>query len=389
MNSVILRRTRGATIALFLVTGVGLSVWVVSIPAVEAATGISHAVLGTLLLLLGLGSVVGMLVTGRIIDRIGSRRAAMGAAVLLAVGTVSPALAVEPWGLGAALFLLGLGQGSMDVSMNDQAVLVERESGKPIMSSFHAFFSIGGAVGAVIGVVTQTLRLPFQVTLIGGAVIVAVACAVSVPLLFRQADATLDGEVGVPGERVVDGQQTPKIWALGALAFLLMLAEGTANDWSALHAVRELSVPEAAGSLAFATFAVAMTVGRFSADSISARFGPVAVVRFGSLLAMLGISTVILAGWYPATLAGWALFGLGLAGTLPQIFTAAGNLGGPAPGFTLARVVGAGYVGLLAGPALVGWVSSAAGLGGALGIAVACCAFGAVFAGKVAKKTQN
>lgn len=385
-----LRRARLAVVGLFFLTGLVFAVWVVNIPEIQQSTGISHAVLGGLLLLLGLGSVIGMQTTGPLIDRIGSKRTAVIGAVLLVVAVNLPGLAPNPWMLGGALFLLGLGNGVMDVAMNDQAVIVERAYGRPIMSSFHAFFSVGGAIGAIVVAGMQTVGLSVHWSLGLGAVVGTVLAVLCIPALLPHTpaakdtagpDAALDGaEAATPAAPERIGR---KVAALAALAFLLMLAEGVANDWSALQAVERLDVPDSAASLAFGAFAIAMTVGRLVIDRIVQRFGPVIVVRYGSAAAALGLLIVVLSPSYPLTLAGWIVFGLGLSGVVPQLFTAAGNLSSRNQGLVISRVVGAGYVGLLAGPAVIGWVSHLTGLTGALVIPLVFCVAGVLLAGQV------
>jgi MFS family permease len=175
---------------------------------------------------------------------------------------------------------------------------------------------------------------------------------------------------------------------MGLVAFALMLAEGTAADWSALHAVDIIGVSPAAAGLAYAVFATTMTIGRFVTDPLVQRFGPVRIVRWGSAIGAFGLLLVVLSPWYPLTLVGWMIVGAGLSGTIPQIFTAAGNIPGAPRGATIARVVGAGYIGLMAGPAIIGWLSAAFGLPVALSFGVVCCALGAVLARRVTARTS-
>ncbi|WP_202804084.1 MFS transporter [Crystallibacter crystallopoietes] len=376
-----------ATAVLFFVAGLTLAVWVVNIPAVEQKTGISHAVLGGLLLLLGLGSFIGMMVAGPLVDRIGSRRASLIAVLVLIVGVNLPGLADEPWQLGGALLILGLGTGSIDVAMNDQAVIVQHAFGRPIMSSFHAFFSLGGGAGALLGAGLQASGLSLGWSLGTGAVIAGILAAKSYPALLdtetENKTETTAGEhtaIDTPGVR---GRRSTSI-VLACLAFLMMLSEGTANDWSALHAVDHLGQSDSAAALTYGSFAAAMTIGRFTADFVVGRFGPVKVVRAGSLLAVMGMITVVFSPAYVLTLIGWGVFGLGLSGIVPQIFTAAGNLGGANRGVVISRIVGAGYLGLLAGPAIIGWVSQGIGLTFALVLPAACCVVGVILADRVA-----
>jgi MFS family permease len=137
-------------------------------------------------------------------------------------------------------------------------------------------------------------------------------------------------------------------------------------DWSSLHAQQHLGAPPTLAALAVGSFVMAMTASRFAVDRVAQAVGPVWILRGGAVLAMVGMSTVILAPDLPIVLVGWALFGVGLAGGLPQVFTAAGNLGGPTSGRTLSRVVGVGYLAILGGPALIGWMVQLVSWTGAL-----------------------
>lgn len=402
-----------ANTGLFVMTGLAMALWVVNIPAVQQRTGASTGTLGLLLLLLGTGSVIGMQVAGWISDRHGSRRTAGMAVVVIAVAITLPAAATEPWHLALGLPLLGFGTGSITVAANDQAVRIQDAYGRPIMAAFHGFFSIAGAVGAGIGAVLHAIEAPLLVALGIASVGAAVIGAVSVPGLIgpereeiapriARSEEGASGErgaEGASGERVElghgtsDGAEHPSnaaasepsilgpALALASLAFLLNLAEGTATDWSALHAVQHLGVGQSVASLAYGAFAAAMTVGRLTVDRVVARVGPVIVVRVGSAVATVGIAVVVLAPAFPLAVAGWLVFGLGISGIVPQIFTAAGALSVRRRGVVLSRVVGVGYAGMLAGPAVVGWVADVVGLDRALLTTVVCCVAGVLLAG--------
>lgn len=386
------RRLRVANTGLFFLTGFAMALWVVNIPTVQARTGASNSTLGLLLLTLGAGSVVGMQVSGWLSDRVGSRRAAALGAATIAVAVNGPALATSTWQLALILPLYGFGNGAITVAANDQAVKIENAYGRPIMSAFHGYFSIAGAAGAALGALFHASDVPIAVALGTASVVAVVVGALSVPRLLgpgeldeRPAhDERDEAAAEAPPRSVV----APAI-AMAVLAFLLMLAEGTATDWSALHAVEHLHLSTSVASLAYATFAVAMTIGRLTADRVVARVGPVAVVRGGSAVAAVGVLAVVLAPVYPVTLAGWLLFGLGLSGIVPQLFTAAGNLSATRRGVILSRVVGAGYLGMLAGPAVIGWLADLVGLDQALLAPVLACVMGVALASVVRPRTSG
>ncbi|GAA4182608.1 MFS transporter [Gryllotalpicola kribbensis] len=387
-----LRRARAAVFGAFFINGFVLAVWVVQIPTVARETGIGNAALGSLLLLMGAGSVAGMQSTGYLAARVGSRAAVVLGALLLAAGAVVLSAAATPLALGVGLVVLGLGNGCIDVAMNDQAVEVERAYRRPIMSAFHATFSIGGAVGSGFGGVVNLLGGSVPAALLPAAAVVLLGAAACAPFLRPLAAPSHDDR----NPREPDGTGMPRrqlarrAALLAVLAFAFMLAEGTVNDWSSVHAVQHLRQSPAAASLAYVAFAIAMTIGRLAADRVSQRLGPRRVVRWGAGVAAAGLLLVVVSPIYPVTLVGWVLFGIGLSGIVPQIFTAAGNLvTGPRAAIMLSRVVTVGYAGMLAGPALIGWIAGAVGINLALTLPLLLCAVGMLFASAVGGRTAR
>ncbi|MFD6101352.1 MFS transporter [Nocardia salmonicida] len=413
-----LRLGRAAVFATFTLNGFLLAMWVVHIPAITDRTGVSASTLGMFVLLLAGASLVGMRLAGPAADRFGSRTLVALAASAVSVTVLGPALATGPVSLAMALICFGFGNGALDVSMNTQAVHVERAYHRPIMSAFHAMFSGGGFAGALIGAATQRAGWSPQVTLTCAGIAGLVTTALLVPHLVshhrpqtssrpEHYDAPGDGQAppepsashavsaldkdplggadtsalpdhdsGRHGLDTVSGraeadartrhERTRKVVSLGVIAFVLLLAEGVAGDWSALQAREHLGVSDADAALAFGSFSATMTLGRFLADRVSGAIGPVAIVRYGSLLAAAGFALVIASPWLPLTLLGWAMCGLGLAGGVPQIFSTAGNLGGTTAATDMSRVFTIGYLGLLAGPAMIGWLTAVIPLTAAL-----------------------
>lgn len=374
-----LTAARAAIFGVFGINGFLLAMWVVHIPAIEDRTNIAHSTLGSLLLLLALGAIAGMQLAGPLADRYGSRLLVALSGTLLSIAVIGPGLASTAWQLGLALLVFGFGNGALDVSMNSQAILTEREYGRPIMSAFHGMFSIGGVVGSLIGAVTIGAGWSPAVTLAASSTLGLAAVALCTARLLPP---SAHPQPEPHGQRR-RGRYSPRVLALGAVAFALMLAEGVANDWSTLQVKEHLDVPASVAALAFGAFSLTMTVGRFTADRVSSALGPVAVVRYGTLIAAAGMATVVVSPWLPTTLLGWALFGLGLSGCVPQIFTAAGNLGAGAAGANMSRVVGMGYIGFLAGPATIGWLTHLAPLTVAMVVPLVCVLVAARFAGIV------
>ncbi|MET9218841.1 MFS transporter [Streptomyces sp. NPDC003300] len=394
-----LRAGRLATFAFFALNGFVLGMWIVHIPAIEHRVGISHAVLGWLLLLLGGGAFIGMQLAGPLTDRIGSRKVVPASATLCAAAVVLPGLATNPWALAAALFVFGFGNGSLDVSMNTHAVQVEHGYARPIMSAFHAVFSVGGVIASLLGALTLKLGWSPAVTLGAAALVGLAVMALAAPALLpkevaERADASAatdtatgaatdtDTATDTPKAAAKSARKTPsRIWILAALALMLMLSEGVANDWSVLHLRDVLDAPQATAALAYGAFATAMTVGRFLTDSVAARVGTVAVLRYGSALGAVGLATAALSNSVPLALIGWTVFGIGLSGCIPQLFSAAGHADKDAAGANVSRVAGLGYLGMLAGPAVIGPLTHFMPLNATFALPVAFCVIASVAAG--------
>ncbi len=348
-----LRAARLATFTYFALNGFLLGAWIVHIPVIEHRAGISHATLGWLLLLLGAGAFAGMHVAGPLTDRFGARRVVPLTAALCSAALVPPAFAGNAGTLGLTLLVLGIGNGGLDVSMNTHAVQVEAGYKRPIMSAFHAMFSVGGVLAALVGARTLSWGWSPTTTLTTVSLLALAGTAIAAPALLSR-PATTGGSISASTTRNRRARTPLRIWALAGLALILMLTEGVANDWSALALRDALDAPAATAALAYGAFATAMTIGRFLTDRVAARFGPVAIVRYGCALAALALTTIALAPSIPLALVGWTLLGIGLSGAVPQLFSAAGHTDPDAAGTNVSRVAGLGYLGMLSGPAIIG-----------------------------------
>jgi MFS family permease len=388
-------RMRIAVIGVFASFGLVVATWAVHLPTMKQATGMSSTALGLVVLVLGGGALVGMLISGVLVDRFGSGPIAVAGGAAMALGVNIPLSATNVWIAGAGAFLCGVAVGVTDVAMNAAAVDVERFYGRPIMASFHGVFSVGNVVGAGIGTVAFAVHVPVFVTVLGVTVLCLVVLGSSASVLLK--DKLRVGEAEAPD--TVPYTLPPavtcrrgQVFLLGVLAMLLMLSEGSATDWSSLHAQEHLGASHSWGAFTFGVFMAAMTVGRFTVDKLVERVGRVLVLRWGCALAAVGLLTVIASPALPLTMAGWAAVGLGLAGGVPQVFTVAGNIDEQHEGRVLSWVVGTGYVAVLGGPALIGWLADALSLNTALllpifAVLVCGCAAGALTMSAPATKT--
>lgn len=370
------RAARVATFAYFVLNGTVIGLWLVQIPAVEKHAGISHATLGSLLVLIGLGAFLGMQVAGRLCDRLGTHVVLPAAGVLCTATLALPALPRDPWALGGALLIFGFGNGCLDVSMNAHAVHVEKAYDRPVMSAFHATFSVGGVIAALVGAGAGRVGLSPAATLAAAAavgIVIALLPARSLLATGPTSAAPTTTAAGAESSAIAaqheegpaaKGRKAPaRIWILAALTLACMLCEGVANDWSALELKTILGAPASTAAFAYGTYAATMTIGRLLADRVSGRFGSATVLRYGAAAGAAGLTVVAFAPWIWLALVGWALFGLGLSGCVPQLFSAAGHTDPAAAGTNVSRVAGLGYLGMLAGPAIIGWMTHLVALG--------------------------
>ncbi|MGW6442431.1 MFS transporter [Lentzea sp. NPDC055074] len=370
-----LKAARVATFTYFALNGFLLGLWLVHIPTVEDRTGISHAELGRLLLLLGLGAFLGMRAGGKVTDRVGVKLMVPIAGVVCSVTAFLPGVAFNQWTLGAALLIFGFGNGLIDVTMNAHAVVVERHYARPVMSAFHATWSLGGVAAALTGARALSWELSPATTLGAAAVLGVVVSLVTARFLLDEKEE--QHAVEQTGKRKVPR----RIWIMAVLALLVMLSEGAANDWSVLHLQDILGASPQIAAFAYGAFATTMTVGRLLADRVTAKVGPMAVLRWGSVVGAVGIATAALSPWIWLALVGWAIAGIGLSGTVPQLFSAAGHAEPGAAGANVSRVAGLGYLGVLAGPAVIGWLTHVVPLNIAFLLPVALCLVAALSAG--------
>jgi predicted MFS family arabinose efflux permease len=378
-------RQRVAICTVFISFGLILGSWAAHLPAVKLAIGASSSQMGAVLLILGVGALTGMQVCGHLVDRIGSSRVALLGSASMALTFIPPLVLSEWLPVAIAAAVLGVAIGIAEVGMNAAAVDVERDYRRPIMASFHGMFSVGCVIGALFGAFAFSRGVGTPVTaMVTTMCAIALCLGAATTLLRRDRTSTSSPSRSTtsPAESAAP-RQRGRLIVLGALAFLLLLTEGSAMDWSSLHAQQHLNAQSSAGALALAAFVSAMTIGRFSVDRIAARVGPVRVLRWGSALSMGGLLVVTQSMWLPLTCLGWLLLGLGLSGCVPQVFTASGKLPGESAA-ALSRVVGAGYLAVLAGPAIVGWLADIITLNGALALPIVAMAICACTASAVA-----
>jgi len=347
------RAARLATRLSFLVAGFGIACWAPLVPFARERLGVTDATLGLLLLCIGIGSVSAMIVTGPLSARFGSKPVILAGGFGLAAILPILALAPDTATLAAALLVFGAALGSIDVAMNIHAVEVERAAGTPLMSGFHALFSIGGFAGA--GLMTSLLswHIDPAIGTSACAAIMAIAMAIAAPRLLSDVQAEEGPLFAVPRGIVL---------LLAGLAGATFLVEGAMLDWSALLITRAGLVAAQQGGMGYMFFAIAMTIGRLAGDAVTNRVGDRAVLFWGGILAVVGFAVLLLSPGIAIALAGFILIGLGASNIVPVLFRKAGSQRVMPSALAIGAITTTGYAGILVGPAGIGLVAEAIGL---------------------------
>jgi MFS family permease len=377
-------RARVAVALLFLINGMLFATWVSRIPGVQVAHGLSHGALGLGLLGMAGGALIAMPLGGWLSGRYGTSRVCWISTLLYAAALPGLGLAPSVAWLMLTLFCFGAAHGTLDVAMNAHAVEVEERYDRPIMSSFHALFSLGGLFGAALGAVFAALGFTPFVHFLGIAgVLITLAVSVALPGLLP-ASVTVRRTESESIQPHTGFSLPPKpLLILGILAFCVMLGEGAMADWTGIFLRQFAGASEGIAAAGYAAFSVAMALGRFFGDGLALRLGPVRLVRIGGFLAAAGLLAALVSAHSIVGLIGFAAVGAGFATIVPQVFTAAGRVPGFAPGPALAVVATTGYFGFLLGPPVIGFAAEWLGLRAALGLVVITSALLVVLAGRV------
>lgn len=337
----------------FLIVGLGTAAWAPLVPHVKTQAGLGEAQLGLLLLCLGIGSIAAMPLAGGAAARFGLRPVLVFGTAAIALSLSILANAESASVLAPFLLLFGAGMGSVDCAMNLQAVAVEKARGRPMMSGFHGLYSLGSLVGAL-----AAGALLFAGLRVGTTTLLAVA---AIAALF------VASWPGIPARAATEGGPAfavPRgvVLLIGILCCIVFLTEGSVLDWSAVFLSQDRGADAARATLGYAAFSVTMTAGRLTGDWIVARLGRRKVLILGGLCAAAGLALTVLVPAWEAALAGYAMVGAGCANIVPVLFTAAGRQTVMPASVAVPAVTTFGYAGVLAGPALIGFIAQATSL---------------------------
>lgn len=343
-----------ATRFIFLALGLAISAWAVLVPYAKARLGVNEAELGFLLLLVGTGAIVSMPFAGWLTGKYGCRKTLVVSTTVFMLSLIGLASVSSPWAFGLSLFLFGASSGVVDVGMNIQAILVEKERKRSMMSGLHGMYSVGGFFGALIisallnlGLSPLSAILCLSVSLIAGLLMMA-------RYLFPYGhDSKNRKSFSLPKGSIL---------MLGVLCFIMYMGDGVVLDWGALFMTTTKSVPADTAGLSFAIFSVAISIGRLFGDRLVEWLGIRKVMTGSGIIAAIGFTIVMEAADAWIAFAGFVVVGLGAANLIPLLFTIASRQKKMPVPQAISSVTTLGYLGLLIGPAMMGFIAHASSL---------------------------
>lgn len=358
-------REANATRAIFFVSGFGAASWAPLVPVLRGRLAIGDDLLGVLLLCIGIGSLLVMPVAGVLAERIGCRRVLIVSAVLYAASLLSICFVNSFWMAVPVIFFFGGLMGCVDVVMNIAAVIVEQGIGRRIMSGMHGFWSLGGFVGAgLYGVWVGLAGLTaFQSTLIAAVLMLALTAVFGRHLI----------PYGAGGGGSLIAIPRGIVAFVGVTAFIAFLSEGAVMDWSGVYLTTVRGMDLSLAGMGFSVFSGAMLLMRFLGDHVIQRIGQFPVAVGGALLAFVGILLVMFAPVNTLLYLGFFAIGIGSANIVPVFFSLMGRQSVMPVSTAVSAVSTMGYLGILAGPAAIGFVSAQTNLMTAFGMIAALC----------------
>lgn len=346
----------------FFGLGFATAAWAPLIPFAQQRLHFNHADFGLLLLCGGLGAMLAMPATGKIVQRIGCRVPIGFALLLLAVLLPSLSLLSTPLMMAITLFLFGTAAGSLGVALNIQAVVVEKNSLKSLMSGFHGMASLGGLAGVLTITALLALSISSVISAFAVSLLLVIIVFLSVPYNIKAVENTLLEASSKVKKSIRQRLPQPLIILIGIACFIIFMTEGAAMDWSGIYLTQQYGVNAAFAGLAYTFFAIAMTTGRFTGDYLIRYFGEKKLLTYSAICATLGLALVCIAPHWWLVLVGYTLVGAGCSNIVPIMFSRAGRQKMMANAAALSCVSTMAYTGILVGPAFIGMVSELIGL---------------------------
>lgn len=346
----------------FFGLGFATAAWAPLIPFAQQRLHFNHADFGLLLLCSGLGAMLAMPATGKIVQRIGCRVPIGFALLLLAVLLPSLSLWTTPLMMAITLFLFGTAAGSLGVALNIQAVVVEKNSLKSLMSGFHGMASLGGLAGVLTITALLALSISSVMSAFAVSLLLVIIVFLSVPYSIKAVENTSLEASSKVKKSIRQRLPQPLIILIGIACFIIFMMEGAAMDWSGIYLTQQYGVNTAFAGLAYTFFAIAMTTGRFTGHYLIRYFGEKKLLTYSAICATLGLALVSIAPHWWLVLVGYTLVGTGCSNIVPIMFSRAGRQTVMPSAVALSCVSTMAYTGILVGPAFIGMVSELIGL---------------------------
>lgn len=352
-----------ATRLIFFAFGLGIASWAPMVPFVKIKLQANDAELGLILFASGMGALLSMPLAALLVHKFGTRL--MTVVWSLIVVMILPFLVVAgtAWTVSLVLFLFGISTGFWNVSINTHAIQVDAKAPIPIMSGLHCFFSTGGLCGAIL--VSSLLELGYSLLFCA----LTVSSIMFLIILLNWSNLLPHERMAVPGEDKSSMIPTGafsfpdiRVLLLGVLCFVAFMTEGSMLDWSAEFLRSTMSYNASIAGIGFALFSTGMVVGRFTGDSLIRWKGTLFLFQVSCFLAAMGLIFAVFAGYSRLELFGFFLIGLGAANIVPILFSASGRVPSASSSLNLTIVTTFGYMGLLIGPALIGFIAEATSL---------------------------
>lgn len=346
----------------FFGLGFATAAWAPLIPFAQQRLHFNHADFGLLLLCSGLGAMLAMPATGKIVQRVGCRVPIGFALLLLAVLLPSLSLWTTPLMMAITLFLFGTAAGSLGVALNIQAVVVEKNSLKSLMSGFHGMASLGGLAGVLTITALLALSISAVMSAFAVSLLLVIIVFLSVPYSIKAVENTSLEASSKVKKSIRQRLPQPLIILIGIACFIIFMMEGAAMDWSGIYLTQQYGVNTAFAGLAYTFFAIAMTTGRFTGHYLIRYFGEKKLLTYSAICATLGLALVSIAPYWWLVLVGYTLVGTGCSNIVPIMFSRAGRQTVMPSAVALSCVSTIAYTGILVGPAFIGMVSELIGL---------------------------
>lgn len=354
-----LKRIRLAVFILYFCQGFAFSSWASRIPDIKTSLGLNDAAWGTVLLMIPIGQICGMTLSGFLVSKLGSKRILPIALIGYAIMLISIGLSQNEYTLIISLIIFGFFGNFCNISINTQGVNIESKYNKPIMASFHGGWSLAGLTGASIGLLMSYIKL----TPAYHFMIVSIIIMIAFIFNYRYLQPDSKKEKRESSEKKVSNRSVVgSLILLGIVAFCGMAAEGAMADWSGLYLIDVVGIKENLAPIGLTAYMITMASGRFVIDKATQRWGNQRIIQCGGSLIAIGLFMSVLFPNIVTTIIGFMIIGFGTCGIVPTIYSIAGKQKNISTSISLTIVSSVSFLGFLMGPPVIGYIAQASNL---------------------------